>query len=171
MSLDQPFRSWRRLLVACATAAAIPVAVGLLGRSLGTTGTTGLNQELELRYLPGDSLRWRLPEYDDRHWIRSGQQADRESTDSWVRFELQSPPPPPPATTASGAPSAGRALGLSLVTSFAYDVYWNGQRIGSNVPGGSVSDSGPDFRPLHARDASLHPVPSSAVQGGPISSR
>ncbi len=163
MSVHRPFNSWRTLLLACAAAAGVPVAIALLGGSPGPAGTTALTEELELRYLAGDSMHWRLPGYDDRHWIRSGQRVDRDATGRWIRFEV--PSPPPSVTEADTTALADGAVGLSLVTTFAYDLYWNGQRIGSNVPReASISRTRADIRVGEARASTLHRVPSSAVR-------
>jgi hypothetical protein len=84
----------------------------------------------------GDDPAWAQPEFDDRAWAQQHwQQLDPQGRLLWMRARIALSPE---------ARAAARPLAIQVAALAAYEVYWNGQRIGaSGVPGASAAEEQP----------------------------
>ncbi|WP_187775565.1 histidine kinase [Luteimonas suaedae] len=85
-----------------------------------------------VRVMEGDNLRWASPKFDDHNWQEMRWHGiDPQQRLVWVRAHVTLPKAP----ALEGAPLAVYVSALA-----AYEVYWNGERIGaSGTPGANES--------------------------------
>lgn len=95
-----------------------------------------LPQLQTIRVAEGDDPAWAQPDFDDSAWpTRPWQQIDPQGRLLWLRAHIVLSPE---------VHAAARPLGVQVAALAAYEVYWNGQRIGaSGVPGSSAAEERP----------------------------
>ncbi len=92
-----------------------------------------LLQKSLIKFNYGDSLEWKLPEYNDSNWeLLFGEYIDNESENLWIRTKFYS----------DGGDSLLDKQQIIIEVFGTYEVYWNGHYIGNNCISGSDMKSG-----------------------------
>jgi sensor histidine kinase YesM len=101
------------------------------------------------RFKTGDDTAWASKNYVDTAW--QTEQGDTRDQIYWQRITIEMLSPPPTAAT----------LGLKINTFGAFDVYWDGEKTGSN---GRVQT--PQAREIPGTEASYYLIPTHLAGAG-----